>query len=183
MELHKIISISGQGSLFRIVAQAKFGIIAESLVDRKRIPVHANQKVSTLNDISIYGEDEDMPLRDIFVSMFENGVQGTLSIPENNEELRNELGKYFPKFDRERVYVSDIKKIFKWFNQLVESGEINAENIKEKAEEKEVVTSEEVVAKPKQEVKKTTVKPKASTPKAQSAPKGGVKNQTPRKAS
>lgn len=185
MELHKIISISGQGSLFKIVAQAKFGLIAESLVDKKRIPVYANQKVSTLNDISIYGEENDKPLREIFISMFENGTQTALPIPSNNEDLRNELGKYFPEFDRERVFVSDIKKLFKWFNQLVESGEINAENLKKEETEEVAESIEDVVAtktKPKADVKKTS-KPKAATPKAQSAPKGGVKNQIPRKAS
>ncbi|MBS1765133.1 MAG: DUF5606 domain-containing protein [Bacteroidetes bacterium] len=119
MSLKKIMSISGMPGLYKVVAQTKNGFIAESLVDKKRFPVHSNQQVSMLSDISIFTVSEDIKLSEVFKRM--------KSMPENETDidmkadgatLYSAFGKVLPEFDKDRVYPSDIKKVFKWFNVL-----------------------------------------------------------------
>lgn len=119
--LKGILSISGQSGLFKLVAESKNNIIVESLDTHKRIPVYSTAKVSALEDIAIYTETGDVPLKEIFKAISEKEAgESALS----HKAPANELKKYFeevvPDFDKDRVYVSDIKKVLLWYNSLQE---------------------------------------------------------------
>jgi hypothetical protein len=123
MDLSGIISISGRPGLYKVIAQAKNSIIVESLTDKKRFPAYSSDRISALEDISIYTIDEDKPLQDIFADIYakENGKEG----PSHKSDIA-ELTAYFaeilPDYDEERVYASDIKKLFQWYNLLLNAG-------------------------------------------------------------
>lgn len=119
--LKGILSISGQSGLFKLVAESKNNIIVESLETKKRIPVHSTSKVSALEDIAIYTEESDVPLKEIFkaISDKENGG-AALSHKASGNELKAYFEEVVPDYDKERVYVSDIKKVLLWYNILQE---------------------------------------------------------------
>lgn len=181
MTISGIISISGRPGLFKVVAQGKNNIIVESLQDKKRFPVYASDRVSALEDISIYTYSEDKPLSEIFDAIFKKEKGATcISHKESEDKLTGYLIEVLPDFDQERVYSSDIKKVFMWYNMLHKAGELG------KSDEKEEVAKEKPKAKQAtakdgdkedKEVKKaakpkakTTAKPKAA-PRSKSAPK------------
>jgi len=119
VELEKIIAVSGKGGLFKLLNSGKSAIIAESLVDGKRQPIHNTSKVSSLADISIFCAEEDVPLRDVFSKMKEQ-YDGKDS-PDSKMDsisLRKTMKKVLPEYDAERVYDSDIRKLFLWFGIL-----------------------------------------------------------------
>jgi len=117
--LKGILSISGQSGLFKLVAESKNTIIVESLENQKRIPVYSSAKVSALEDIAIYTYEGDIPLKDIFKSISDKEEGGEALSPKASA---NELKAYFeevvPEFDKDRVYISDIKKVLTWYNSL-----------------------------------------------------------------
>jgi len=116
-------SISGKSGLFKIIAQAKNGTIVESLLDEKRFPVFAHEKVSSLEEISVFTTDEDLPLKQVFKNIFlkESGGRAIDSKSET-EDLKGYFLAVLPDYDRERVYISDIRKILSWYNLLVDKG-------------------------------------------------------------
>jgi hypothetical protein len=121
MALKDILAISGKGGLFKFVSQGRNGIIVESLHDKKRTNVPATAKISALEDIAIYTETEEVPLKDVFKKIREKENGGkSLSKKSSAEELKNYLEAILPDYDRDRVYVSDIKKIVHWYNLLNE---------------------------------------------------------------
>ncbi len=121
MELSKIMAISGKPGLFMLVAQSKNGAIVESLTDQKRFPVFAHEKMSTLEEISVYTNGEDVPLREVLKRIFEK-EEGQTAIDPKSEgsALRQYFESVLPDFDQERVYTSDIRKIISWYNLLQE---------------------------------------------------------------
>jgi hypothetical protein len=118
MSLKGIIAVGGMSGLYKIISQTKSGFVVESLIDQKKTIVQSTQKISTLEDITIYTTSGDKPLKDILLSMKEKE-----NIPNPKSEPA-ELKKYFktilPDFDQERVYPSDIKKVILWFQLLKE---------------------------------------------------------------
>lgn len=117
--LKGILSISGQTGLFKLVAESKNNIIVESLETSKRIPVHSTSKVSALEDIAIYTENGDVPLKSVFKAIYEKENGGlALSPKATGNELKSYFGKVVPEYDKDRVYVSDIKKVLLWYNSL-----------------------------------------------------------------
>ncbi|GCD78842.1 DUF5606 family protein [Schleiferia thermophila] len=123
MDLKKIIAITGKPGLYKLIATTRTGILVESLADGKKMPVSANQNASSLNDISMFTYSDDKPLREILAMMYKHyqGKQAP-SHKEYEATLRAELEHFFPEYDRERVYFSDIKKLFQWYNILLEKG-------------------------------------------------------------
>lgn len=117
--LEKILSVSGKPGIFKLVAGGKNIIVAESLIDGKRLPIHPSQRVSSLSDISIFTIEEDVPLKEVLLKMKEHfkGEKATDGKLEAHA-LRAELEKFLPTYDAERVYDSDIKKLFQWYNIL-----------------------------------------------------------------
>jgi hypothetical protein len=173
MDLSGIIAISGKPGLFKVIAQGKNNIIVESLVDGKRVPAYASDRISALEDISIYTYDEDQALKTVFVSIFkkETGKECP-SHKENYDTLFNYLLEILPNFDQERVYPSDVKKIFQWYNLLHKTG-----NLKLEEEEKPNAVAEEGTEEKKEKSaktdkpKKVAAKPKAEAPKTAKAGK------------
>jgi hypothetical protein len=171
MDLTSIISISGRPGLFKVVAQGKNSIIVESLTDKKRFPAYASDKISALNDISIYSYEEDVPLTTILQSIYEkeNG-NSCISHKEDINALKTYLLDIYPSYDQERVYPSDVKKIFQWYNLLHESGNLKMEETEsiekesEKDEEAKAGKKATTAAKKTTTAKKTTAKasPKVS---------------------
>lgn len=121
--LKTILSVSGKPGLYKLISSGKNMVIVESLVDKKKMPVHARDKVVSLGDISIYTEEEDVPLKDIFVSMKqkENGAKASIGTAAKPDEHRKYFEEVLPNFDRERVYPTDIKKIISWYNLLIDA--------------------------------------------------------------
>lgn len=189
MNLTGIIAISGRPGLYKVIAQGKNSIIVESLMDNKRFPAYASDRISALDDISIYTYDEDAPLRDLLTAIYkkENGKE----CPSHKEDLKvlqSYLLEILPNYDQERVYPSDVKKMFQWYNLLHKSGNLKVEEVVEEKTEKKApkakktASTEEVSeATPakKSAPKKatTTVKPKA-TPAAKSAKPAAAKKVT-----
>ena len=147
MDLSGIISISGRPGLYKVIAQGKNSIIVESLVDNKRFPAYSSDRISALEDISIYTIDDDKPLKDIFADIYEKqeGKEGP-SHKSDIGELTEFFAEILPDYDDERVYASDIKKLFQWYNLLLKAGALEASPEEEKAEdqaEAEVTSDEE----------------------------------------
>ena len=123
MELKDILAISGQPGLFKYVAQSQRGVIVESLLDGKRMNAAATARVSSLTEISMFTEGEDIPLANVFTNIW-NYTEGkeAISHKESADKITAEFAKVLPEYDRERVHVSDIKKALSWFNILVGAG-------------------------------------------------------------
>ena len=121
MDLSKILSVTGKAGLFKLLSHNKTSFIVESLTDGKRFPVFPNDGVATLDNISIFTEDGDVPLQDVLVAMYkkENGAQCAVNV-NDSKALKAYMEEVLPNYDRERVYVSNMKKIVLWYNQLVE---------------------------------------------------------------
>jgi hypothetical protein len=137
MDLRTVLSVSGKPGLFKLIAHQKSGVVVESLLDGKRIAISANANVSSLGDIAIYTYEEEVPLRDVFKAMAEvTEGKEALSHKSSKDELEDFFGEVLPKFDQERVYASDIKKVVQWFNILVKNDllSILEEEVSEEAE-------------------------------------------------
>jgi uncharacterized protein related to proFAR isomerase len=124
--LKDLMAISGHGGLFKFISQARNGIIVESLETGKRMNAFASMKVSALEDIAIYTEDKQIPLEDVLVSLhkYENGGEA-ISHKSDPDELKDYFSAVLPEYDRERVYVSDIKKVLSWYNLLLKYDLLN----------------------------------------------------------
>ncbi len=123
MELKEIMAISGQPGLYKYVAQSRNGVIVESLTDGKRMNASSASRVSALSEISMFTEEEDIALAEVFTKMYAaTGGKAALSAKESPERLKAFFAEAVPNYDRERVHVSDIKKAVSWFNLLVEAG-------------------------------------------------------------
>jgi len=122
--LRTILSISGKPGLFKLVSQGRNSIIVESLLDGKKTPAYSRDKVISLNDIAIYTEEGEKPLREVFQLIYEK--ESGAAAPVDAKADANALKKYFeeilPAFDRDRVYPTDIKKVIVWYNLLVSKG-------------------------------------------------------------
>ncbi|MDY0102351.1 MAG: DUF5606 domain-containing protein [Lentimicrobium sp.] len=121
MDLKEIMSISGKPGLYKMVAQAKNGIIVESIVDQKRLQAFSHDKISSLEEISIFTESGDKPLKEILAAFYEK-LEGK-SAPDfknENEKVKTFFTEMLPDYDKERVYVSHMQKIVSWYNLLVE---------------------------------------------------------------
>lgn len=129
--LKDLMAISGHGGLFKFISQARNGIIVESLETGKRMNAFATMKVSALEDIAIYTEDKEIPLEEVLVSLhkYENGREA-ISPKSEPEDLKDYFSAILPEYDRERVYVSDIKKVLTWYNLLLKYDLLKADEEK-----------------------------------------------------
>lgn len=137
MDYSKILSVSGKPGLYEMISQTKNGFIVESLIDKKRFPVFAHERISTLEEISIFTtEEEDLPLKDVFKMIFEK-QNGEKAIDPKSDAVA--IKEFFlstiPTYDSERVYVSDMKKVLSWYNLLLEKDLLVFEEEEESPEE------------------------------------------------
>ncbi|MFR9524042.1 MAG: DUF5606 domain-containing protein [Rikenellaceae bacterium] len=132
MELKDILAISGQPGLYKYVAQSARGVIVESLLDGRRSNASATSRVSTLTEISMFTEDEDVALADVFTNIYKyTDGKETISHKESNDKIAETFAAVLPTYDRDRVHVSDMKKCFAWYNILVKAGMTSFELPKE----------------------------------------------------
>lgn len=122
--LREILSISGKPGLFKIVKQGNRMLIVEDLKTKKRFPVMQRDKVISLGDIAMYTQAEDKPLGEILDLVYENAGGKEIDIKElaATGKLRDKFAEILPDFDNDRVHDTDIKKLFTWYNLLLESG-------------------------------------------------------------
>ena len=118
-DLSKILAVSGQSGLFLYISHARNGAIVEALADKKRSSVSMTSKLTSLADISIYTDEEEVKLQQVFLNMKE--VLGDADAPSaksSAEELKALFEKALPTYDRDRFYVSHMKKVVDWYNCL-----------------------------------------------------------------
>ena len=140
MSFQKILAISGKPGLYELKVQTRSGFVAEALLDGKKITVGLRSNVSLLSEIAVFTYNEEVKLIDIFKSLAtkENG-EATISHKESDDKLKSYFREILPEYDEDRVYTSDIKKIFNWYNILQPKGYVtldalNAEVKEETAE-------------------------------------------------
>lgn len=140
MDLSKILAITGKPGLYLILSQTKSGALVESLIDKKRFPVFLNEKISTLSEISIFTTEDDIALKEVLHAIYkkENGGNCIDSKSDNNA-LKNYMLEVLPNYDQDRVYVSDMKKLFSWYNLLQSINYLDfTEEVKTETQESEV---------------------------------------------
>ena len=118
-DLSKILAVSGQSGLFLYISHARNGAVVEALADKKRTSVSMTSKITSLADISIYTDDEEVKLQQVFLNM--KDVLGDADAPSAKskpEELKALFEKALPAYDRDRFYVSHMKKVVEWYNAL-----------------------------------------------------------------
>ena len=138
MQLSGIIAISGRPGLFKVIAQSKNSVIVESMIDKKRFPAYATERISTLDDISVFTYDEDVKLTDIFEKMLALYPTEAPSHKADMKELETALAEFLPNWDQDRVYPSDVRKLFQWYNLLIKAGAFEAAAKEEAPAAKEV---------------------------------------------
>ena len=121
MDLSKILAISGRHGLFKMISQTKNGVVVESLTDGKRSTAFAQERISSMEEISVFTTGEDMPLKDVFKMIFDKLEGGPVIDPKSDDiNLKDYFAEIVPGYDQERVYASDIKKMLTWYNMLAE---------------------------------------------------------------
>ena len=128
--LKEILSISGKPGLFKLINNTANALIVESLLDGKRFPAYSNAKIIALEDISIYTEDEDMPLKTVFKRMYEKEDH-----KESSAAITNYIESVIPEYDADRVYVSDMRKMIQWYNLLLDKNLLNFDEPEEEKKE------------------------------------------------
>lgn len=147
MDLTKIVSIAGRPGLFLIKSQAIGRIIVESVLDGKCSPAFARDRMSSLEEISIFSVDEDKPLKEVFMSIHEKmGDKVDFDFKKaSNDQLKAKFFEVMPDYDQDAVYPSDMKKVFAWYQMLVDK---NLLDFTPEAEEKEAEAPAESEEKP-----------------------------------
>jgi hypothetical protein len=160
MDLSKILAISGKTGLFKIVSQLKNAVLVESLVDQKRFPAFAHDKISSMEEIAVFTTEEDKPLKEVLKMIYEKqDGKPAIDAKAGEKELKEFFAGMVPDYDRERVYISDIRKIISWYNLLLEH---NLLDFTEKPEEEAKATE-------------TTEEKKEDTPQEDAEPKPAKK--------
>ncbi len=162
MILKDILSISGEPGLFKFIAQGKNAIIVEHLETKKRSSAFSSTKVSSLEEISIFTSKEDTPLGKVFDLIFEKENGGpAIDNKSDPDKLKAWFAEVLPEYDRNRVYVSDIKKLVHWYNILHSLSML----VKEETEKKEESAPRDKSA----DEKKTPVKKEPASRKKSSS--------------
>ena len=130
--LQTILAISGKPGLYKLVSRAKNSLIVEILDEtHRRIPAFASDRITSLADIAMYTEGDDVPLAKVLENLkkLEEGKPASIDFKKaKGDELRDYFAKVLPDFDRERVHNSDIKKLIQWYNILVANSITDFEN-------------------------------------------------------
>ena len=138
--METILSIAGKPGLYRLVSRGKMNLIVESLDEaRHRMPAFASDRVTSLADIAMYTDSDDVPLWQVLESLGEKEEKKECGLNYkkcSKEELHAFFAEVLPNYDRDRVHTGDIKKLIQWYNLLVSNGETDfVEKEEEKAEE------------------------------------------------
>ena len=135
--LKDILAISGYSGLYKYLKESRNGIIVENLETGKRMNADPTSRINSLEDISIYTENGDMELKDVFKAIFDHEDGGKALNPKKikSDELKEYFAEVIPEYDEERVYTSDIKKILTWYNALQALNMLNFEESEEEEQE------------------------------------------------
>lgn len=118
-----ILSISGRPGLYKLIQSGRGSLIVEQLGTGKRLPVQQRDRVISLADVAMYTEGDDVPLSQVLTALSDVAEGKEVDIKAIEEgDLREYFGKVLPEFDRERVHLSDIRKLLSWYNQLIAAG-------------------------------------------------------------
>ena len=136
MSFQKILAISGKPGLYELKVQTRSGFVAEALLDGKKITVGLRSNVSLLSEIAVFTYTDEIKLIDIFKSIAtkENG-EATISHKETDDKLKSYFREILPEYDEDRVYTSDIKKIFNWYNLLQPEGYVTLDALNTEVKE------------------------------------------------
>ena len=177
MDLTNILAVSGKPDLNELISRTKNGAIVKNLVSGQKFPVFASSSISQLSEIRMFTTNDEKPLEEIFENIYNLlGAKPTDFDPKKAESatLFDLLAKVLPDYDTERVHASDAKKLFSWYNVLLNAGKLTPSEDDKKEEGKEETPAEKPMAQKPAAPKKTAapknVAPKAST-QAKSAPK------------
>ena len=147
MDLTKVVSISGKPGLYVIKSQAIGRLIVESVLDGKCTPAFARDRMSSLEEISIFSTDEDRPLKDVFKMIHEKmGDKVDFDYKKaSNDELREKFAFVMPDYDEDAVYPSDMRKVFAWYQMLMDKNllDFTEEEAKPEAEAENTETPAE----------------------------------------
>lgn len=160
--LRDILSITGKPGLYKLVSRGNNMLIVESLLDGKRMPTYARDKIVSLGEISMYTMGDDIALNQVLINLGEKENYKLATIDPkkaDNDQLRDYFGEVLPDFDRDRVYPSDIRKLIQWYNILINAG-ITDFTIDEEGEEMAAIEEHH------QETKKPAPKAQVKTQKA-----------------
>ncbi|BAU17379.1 DUF5606 family protein [Prevotella intermedia] len=145
--LETILSIAGKPGLYKLVSRAKMNLIVETIDEKKkRMPTFATDRVTSLSDISMFTEGEDVPLYEVLVKVREKEEGKVASLDwrkASAKQLQDYFAEVLPDFDRDRVHNSDIKKLLQWYDILINAGISNFEEILKPAGEEEADESQE----------------------------------------
>ncbi|WP_024989088.1 DUF5606 family protein [Segatella albensis] len=127
--METILSIAGKPGLYKLVSRGKMNLIVEALDEtHKRQPVFATDRVTSLGDIAMYTDADDIPLWQVLenVGKKENSKESSVNYKKaSSKELRAYFTEVLPNWDQDRVHDSDIKKLLQWYNILVKAGITN----------------------------------------------------------
>ena len=128
-----ILSIAGKPGLYKLVRHATMNLIVQTIDEKKkRIPTFATDRVTSLSDISMFTEGDDVPLYEVLVKVREKEGGKVSSLDwrkASAEQLQNYFAEILPDYDRDRVHNSDIKKLLQWYDILIKGGISNFEEI------------------------------------------------------
>jgi len=140
MELKDILAVAGHSGLFKYIAQSSNGVIVESLLDGTRTKMAATARISSLTEIAVFTDREELPLSKLFDLLFAHtDGRETISPKSTPDQMKALFTKVLPDYDRDRVHVSDMKKVIAWFNILVAAGmtKFTSDDSEEKEEKSE----------------------------------------------
>ena len=175
--LKEILAVSGKPGLYKLVSKGNNLLIIESLVDKKRMPAYARDKVISLGDISIYTDEDEVSIGEVLTAIKEKEKGEKVSIDLSKaqpDDLRVYFTEVLPNFDRERVYPSDIKKVLKWY-ELLMANDITDFSKKEEEKTEDHEVKEEADSADNGNEAKKEIKPNAAskTQKANAKRKDG----------
>lgn len=171
MDLSKVVAISGKPGLFLVTSNGGGKLIVESLLDGKRIPAFVNDKISSLEEISIFTTGDDKPLKEVFMSIHEKLGDKLDFDPKKVSpvEMKEKFMLVLSDYDEDAVYQSDMKKVFQWYQLLNDKGILDFTVEEKKEEEKPVETPAE-----KKAVKNTTARKTAPKTEAKESVKSAA---------
>ena len=123
--LREILAITGKPGLYKLVSRGNNMLIVESLLDGKRMPTYARDKIVALSDVSMFTDADDIALSEVLTNAGKKeGLKPVAFDPKkaSNAELQAWFDEVLPNWDRDRVYPSDIRKLIQWYNILINAG-------------------------------------------------------------
>ena len=128
MDLTKILSIGGKSGLYKMVGKTKTGFVVEPVAGGVRIPAFPSQQISILEEISIYTRDKDLPLKEVFKKIHDKEQGGkAMDHGADASAIVGYFSEVLPEYDPDLVRTSDMRKVFRWYNELLEAELLNFE--------------------------------------------------------